>query len=74
MGKLENGTLIKHKARLVARGLTQISGIDYHGAYLYAPVVRLEYILSIFHLTRHVIQPRNPSIRCFSSLITWGHR
>jgi len=40
--KFENGSLIKHKARLVARGSTQISGIDYHEAYLYAPVVRLE--------------------------------
>jgi len=40
--KFENGTFIKHKARLVARGFTQISGIDYHEAYLYPPVIRLE--------------------------------
>ena len=40
--KFEDGTLVKHKARLVARGFTQVSGIDYHDAYLYAPVVRLE--------------------------------
>ena len=40
--KFENGTLVKHKARLVARGFTQVSGVDYHDAYLYAPVVRLE--------------------------------
>ena len=40
--KFENGTLFKHKVRLVARCFTQVSGIDYHDAYLYAPVVRLE--------------------------------
>jgi len=40
--KFENGTLVKHKARIVARGFIQVSGIDYHDAYLYAPVVRLE--------------------------------
>ena len=40
--KFENGILIKHKTRLVARGFTQVSGIDYHDAYLYVPVVRLE--------------------------------
>jgi len=40
--KFENGTLVKHKARLVARGFIQVSGIDYHDAYLYAPAVRLE--------------------------------
>lgn len=34
--------LIKHKVRLVARGFTQVSGVDYHDAHLYAPVVRLE--------------------------------
>jgi hypothetical protein len=40
--KFENGALVKHKARLVARGFTQISGIDYNEAHLYAPVMRLE--------------------------------
>jgi Reverse transcriptase (RNA-dependent DNA polymerase) len=35
-------SLVKHKARLVARGFTQIPGIDYNEAYLYAPVMRLE--------------------------------
>src|SRR5258706_6400841 len=40
--KFEDGILVKHKARLVARGFTQIAGIDYHDAHLYAPVVRLE--------------------------------
>ena len=40
--KFQNGTLVKHKARLVARGFTQVSGVDYHEAHLYAPVVRLE--------------------------------
>jgi hypothetical protein len=40
--KFEDGTLTKHKARLVARGFTQIAGIDYNEAHLYAPVMRLE--------------------------------
>ena len=40
--KYENGSLTKYKARLVARGFTQVSGVDYHEAHLYAPVVRLE--------------------------------
>ena len=40
--KFEDGLLVKHKARLVARGFPQVSGIDYHDAYLYAPVVRLK--------------------------------
>ena len=40
--KFENGMLIKYKARLVACGFTQVPGIDYHEARLYAPVVRLE--------------------------------
>jgi len=30
------------QGRLVARGFTQVPGIDYYGAHLYAPVVRLE--------------------------------
>ena len=54
--KLENCTLAKHKARLVARGFTQIAGIDYSEAHLYAPVMRLEsfwtlvIIVALFHL------------------------
>ena len=40
--KYENGTLIKHKARLVARRFTQVFGVDYHEAHLCAPIVRLE--------------------------------
>jgi hypothetical protein len=40
--KFENGALVKHKARLVARGFTQISGFDYNEAHLYTPVMRLE--------------------------------
>lgn len=40
--KFENGALVKYKARLVARGFTQVPGIDYSEAYLYAPVMRLE--------------------------------
>ena len=40
--KYENSSLTKHEARLVARGFTQVSGVDYREAHLYAPVVRLE--------------------------------
>ena len=40
--KFKDGLLVKHKACLVARGFSQVSGIDYHNTYLYAPVVRLE--------------------------------
>jgi len=39
--KCENGTLAEHKARLVVRGFTQVSRVDYHKARLYAPVVHL---------------------------------
>jgi hypothetical protein len=37
--KFENGTLIKHK---VACGFTQVPGLDYQEAYLYAPVMHLK--------------------------------
>ena len=40
--KFENSTLVKHKARLVARGFTQISGVDYNEEYFYTPVMRPE--------------------------------
>jgi len=40
--KIQHGVLTKHKARLVAREFTQVSGIDYNEAHLYAPEVRLE--------------------------------
>ena len=40
--KFENGALTKHKARLVARGFTQVPGVDHSEAHLYAPVMRFE--------------------------------
>jgi Reverse transcriptase (RNA-dependent DNA polymerase) len=40
--KFENGIVVKHTARLVARDSTQVSSTDYNGAHLYAPVVRPE--------------------------------
>ena len=54
--KFENGMLIKHKARLVARRFTQVSGIDYHEARLHASAVRLEtlrVLISIAALVNH---------------------
>jgi len=38
----ENGSLVKHKARLVAREYAQVFGVDYKEARLYALVMRLE--------------------------------
>ena len=40
--KFKNRLLAKQKARLVARGFTQVSGVDYNDTHLYAPVLRLE--------------------------------
>ena len=40
--KYENGLLTKRKARFVARGFTQVPGVNHCGAHIYAPVVRLE--------------------------------
>ena len=57
--KFENGTLIKQKARSVAHGFTQVSGIDYHEARLYASVVRLEMfrvLISIAALFNHYLR------------------
>ena len=45
--KIENGALAKHKAGLVARVFTQVSGIDDHEIYLYAPVICLESLRAI---------------------------
>ena len=38
----ENSPLTKYKVSLVAHRFTQVSGVDYREAHLYAPVVRLE--------------------------------
>ena len=48
--KFENGALVKHKARLVARGFTQVPGIDYNEAHLYAPVMRPESFRSLISI------------------------
>jgi hypothetical protein len=40
--KHEAGAVIKHKARLVARGFVQHEGVDFDDAF--APVVRMESI------------------------------
>jgi len=40
--KYENGSLTTYKARLLACGFTQVSGIDYREAHPCAPIVRLE--------------------------------
>ena len=51
--------LIKHKALLVAHGFTQISGINYHEARIYASVMRLETfrVISIAALFNHDLRP-----------------
>ena len=49
--KFENGTLIKHKARLVARGFTQTPGINYNEAHLYAPVMCLKSFHTLLMIT-----------------------
>ena len=54
--KYENSSLTKYKARLVAHGFTQVSGVDYREAHLYTPVVRLEsfhMLISITALFNH---------------------
>jgi len=49
--KYENRLLTKHKARLVARGFTQVPGVDHRDAHLYAPVVRLESFRALISIT-----------------------
>jgi len=44
---LENGSLVKHKARPVGRVFVQAFGVDYQDAHLYAPVMRLESFFEI---------------------------
>ena len=44
-----NGTVAKHKARLVARGFLQRPGIDYSG--VYAPVARIETVRLVVAIT-----------------------
>ncbi|CAM9913855.1 unnamed protein product, partial [Choristocarpus tenellus] len=46
-----DGTILKRKARLVARGYTQIPGIDVHNAF--APVACLGTIRTIFSLAAY---------------------
>ena len=38
----EDGSLVRHKARLVSRGFAHVFGVDNNESYLYAPVMRLE--------------------------------
>ena len=46
--KDEQGVVIKHKARLVARGFVQQEGIDYDDAF--APVARMESVRVVLTL------------------------
>ena len=55
---VENGALVRHKARLVARGFTQISGVDYNEARLYAPVIRLESFRVLLSITAWFVLDR----------------
>ena len=59
--KFQNGSLVKHRARLVARGFAQVFGVHYSEAHLYAPVMQLESFSSSC-LDRRAIRPRSPSI------------
>jgi hypothetical protein len=47
--KNEVGEVVKHKARLVARGFVQQEGIDYDDAFM--PVARIESILILLAVT-----------------------
>jgi len=72
--KFENGELVNHKARLVARGFMQVLGIDCNEAHLYAPVMRLKSLRSL--VNPHSIRPRSPPIPCtyiviFTGKFTW---
>ena len=44
----EAGAIVKHKARLVARGFVQQEGVDFNDAF--APVVRMESVRLLFAL------------------------
>ena len=48
LNKDELGAVIKHKARLVARGFVQQEGIDYDDAF--SPVVRMEFVCVLLAL------------------------
>ena len=67
--KFENGTLAKYKARLVAQGFTQIPSIDYHDAYLYTAVVRLE----SFHSLIAIVALFNLELRQFDMSAAYLH-
>jgi Reverse transcriptase (RNA-dependent DNA polymerase) len=71
--KFENGALVKHKVRLVARGFTQISGVDYNEAHLYAPVMRLESFRVRVSIAAWSFS-RSSSIRRIGRLFTLGDR
>jgi len=75
--KFENGTLVKHKVRLVAQCFIQVSGIDYHDAYLYAPVVRLETFRRLLHysISHFVYSMSQQPIYMATSMrnSTWRH-
>jgi hypothetical protein len=49
--KDEQGRIVKHKARLIAKGYVQNQGIDYEE--VFAPVARIESIRLILAVTEH---------------------
>jgi hypothetical protein len=67
--KFENGALVKHKAHLVTHGFTQLPGIDYNKAHLYAPVMRLE----SFRMLISVATLFNHNLCQFNVLATYLH-
>jgi len=56
----EDGSVVRHKARLVPRGFANVFGVDNNKSHLYAPVMRLEsfqVLASIAALFDLVIRP-----------------
>jgi hypothetical protein len=50
----EDGTILKYKARFVARGYAQVEGVDFFGTY--APVVRVDTVRSLLAIARDCSQ------------------
>ena len=49
----DQGVVVRNKARLVAKGFSQVEGLDFGETF--APVARLEAILSFLHM-HHIMK------------------